>query len=386
MFAFDERLKSLGWSDFPFRIDVMPEVFAGQKRLLNPLTVQLRTGNIVLVEGGRGTGKSHILGWMADFLLTSKKFVPCLISEPLDSAILAETLMALLKEQLMIKVKMIPDRVDILAKQLRKFYKQHKQRIVLLIDDGQSLALTQDDSEKEEKEKRKTVRWLRVLSDLPAMVVFIAGLTGFTKALTTIFPPIAERVTLQFALEQEGYHGIEVLNEKETAQLIRQRIAYFGGTGITPFTEEALEEIHVHTRGFPRSVLRFCENILTLAFEDDTPAGDRITSDFVRYVMKQRPSPPPITSLIPSEVDETRFIETGIGDEADEWFEEFDELTATQREILVLAKDKKSVTSAIVAEEIGITKGTASNELKKLYDREKLARRKGYRGFEYLPR
>ncbi len=46
----------------------------------------------------------------------------------------------------------------------------------------------------------------------------------------------------------------------------------------------------------------------------------------------------------------------------------------------------KCITSAIVAEEVGITKGTAANELKKLHDREKLQRRKGYRGFEYLPR
>lgn len=386
MFAFDERLKSLGWSDFPFRIDVMPEIFAGEKRLLNPLTVQLRTGNIVLIEGGRGTGKSHILRWFNDFLATSNKLVPCLISEPLDSTILAETLMALLKEQLMVKTKTTPDRVDGLAKKIRAFYKQNRQRIVLLIDDGQTLALTQEDSEKVEKEKRKTVRWLRVLSDLPAVVLFITGLTGFSKALTNIFPPIAERVTLQFSLEQEGYHGIEVLNEKETAQLIRQRIEYFGGKGITPFTDEALEEIHVHTRGYPRSILRFCENILTLAFQDDTPAGDRITPDFVRHAMKQRPSPPPVTTLMPSPLDQTRFIEAGPTDEADEWFEEFDELTATQREILVLAQDKKCITSAIVAEEVGITKGTASNELKKLHDREKLQRRKGYRGFEYLPR
>ncbi len=386
MFAFDERLKSLGWYDFPFRIDVMPEIFAGEKRLLNPLTVQLRTGNIVLIEGGRGTGKSHILRWFNDFLSASNRLVPCLISEPLNSTILTETLMAILLEQLMIKTKVLPDRVDELARKIRAFHKQTKQRIVLLIDDGQSLALTREDSEKEEKEKRKTVRWLRVLSDLPAVVVYIAGLTGFSKALTTIFPPIAERVTLQFSLEQEGYHGIEVLNESETVQLIRRRIEYFGGKSITPFTDEALEEIHVHTRGYPRSVLRFCENILTLAFQDDTPAGDRITPDFVRYAMKQRPSPPPTTSLIPSALDETRFIETGPADEGDEWFEEFDELTATQREILVLAKDLKCINSAIVAEEVGITKGTASNELKKLHDREKLQRRKGYRGFEYLPR
>ena len=291
-----------------------------------------------------------------------------------------------MNNQLMQKNKMVPSLVDVLAKRVREFHTQSKQRIVILIDDGQSLALTQEDSETEEAEKRKTVRWLRVLSDLPAVVVFIAGLTGFTQALTSIFPPIAERVTLDFSLETEGPEGIEVLTVKETEVLIRERIKHFGGKGLTPFNVEAIEEIHLHTRGYPRSTLRFCENIITMAFQEDTPAGDRITREFVQQVIKQRPSPPPVTTLAPSAVDQTRFIETSPAIEDEEWFEEFDELTATQREILAITKEMKRVTSAIVAEEIGITKGTASNELKKLYDMQKLQRRKGYRGFEYLPR
>lgn len=386
LFAFDERLKSLGWSDFPFRIDVMPEVFAGETRFLKPLIVQLRTGNIILIEGGRGTGKTHILRWFNDYLTTSSELVPCYISEPLDSVILSKALVSLLREKLMTKVNAVPILIDDLASKVREFYRMTKRRIVLLIDDGQSLALTQEDSESEEIEKRKTVRWLRILSDLPAVVVYIAGLTGFAQALTSIFPPIAERVTFHFSLESEGRHGLEVLTAKEMEQLIRQRIEHFGGKSIAPFTVEAIDEIFLHTRGFPRSTLRFCENIITLAFQDDTPSGDRITRDFVQQVVKQRPSPPPVTTLIPSLVDSTRFIESGMGDEEEEWFEEFDELTATQREILTLVKERSSVTSAIVAEEVGITKGTASNELKKLYDSEKLQRRKSFRGYEYLPR
>ncbi len=386
MFAFDERLKSLGWSDFPFRIDVLPDVFAGQKRLLNPLTVQLRTGNIILIEGGRGTGKTHILRWFNDYLANSTELIPCLISEPLNSEILSSTLNSLLNEQLMAKIKTAPIFVDKMATKIRDFHKRNKKRIILLIDDGQNLALTQEDTDSVEKEKRKTVRWLRVLSDLPAVVVYIAGLTGFSQALTSIFPPIAERVTLQFSLETEGQHGIEVLSEKETYQLVSRRIAHYGGRGIIPFTEEALEEIYVHTRGYPRSVLRFCENIISFAFQEEAPAGDRITRDFVQHIIHLRPSPPPITTLVPSALDDTRFIESSLVEEDEEWFEEFDELTATQREILAIAKELKKVTSAVIAEEVGITKGTASNELKKLFDMEKLQRRKGYRGFEYLPR
>jgi type II secretory pathway predicted ATPase ExeA len=364
----------------------MPEVFAGQKRLLNPLTIQLRTGNIILIEGGRGTGKTHVLRWLHDSLNQSKGMVPLLISEPLNSSILSSALIRLMKNKLMQKTQTTPTLVDVMAAKVREFHQQSHERIVVLIDDGQSLALTQDDSEAIETEKRKTVRWLRVLSDLPAIVVYIAGLTGFSQALTSIFPPIAERVTLEFALEVEGPDGLEVLTVKETEQLIRDRIKHFGGKGLTPFNAEAIEEIHYHTRGYPRSTLRFCENIISMAFQEDTPAGDRITREFVQQVIKQRPSPPPVTTLVPSALDQTRFVETSPVAEDEDWFEEFDELTATQREILVITKELKRVTSSVVAEEIGITKGTASNELKKLFDMKKLQRRKGYRGFEYLPR
>lgn len=356
MFTFDERLASLGWSDFPFRIDVLPEVFAGQKRILGPLTVQLRTGNIVLIEGGRGTGKTHILRWLFDHLSSSQDLVPCLISEPLDTNILSRALTGLMAEQQIVKTKSPPTLIDPLVAKVQEYCLHTKKRLVLLIDDGQTLALTRDDSEIIESEKRKTVRWIRILSDLPALVVYIAGLTGFGKALTSIFAPIAERVTLQFSLEQQGPQGLEVLTRNETEQLLRERIEYYGGKGITPFTPEAIDEIHLHARGYPRAILRFCENILTMAFQEDTPAGDRVTQDFVRQVVRQRPSPPPMATLIQSPLDRTRFVESEPDDDED-WFTEFDELTAIQRDILALVKDMKKVTSAVVAEELGIAKG-----------------------------
>jgi DNA-binding Lrp family transcriptional regulator len=69
----------------------------------------------------------------------------------------------------------------------------------------------------------------------------------------------------------------------------------------------------------------------------------------------------------------------------DGWVDDSNEITAIQRDILSLVRQKHRATSALVAEELGIAKGTASNELKKLYDMRKVHRRKSYRGYEYLP-
>ncbi|MFX1562306.1 MAG: AAA family ATPase [Promethearchaeota archaeon] len=386
MSLFDERLESLNWKDFPFRIDVLPDVFAAQKRIAGPLTRQLRTGNIVLIEGGPGTGKTHVLRWLHQFAEGSQGVIPCSISEPLNTQILSTALTALLVRTTGDKIPSPPTLIDHLLDRVEKFFKAKHKRIVLLFDDGDALALREGETEEIEAEKRKTIRWLRALSDLPAVIVFMAGLNGFKEALTNLFEPFSDRITLHLQLEQPGRTGPEVLTRIETKELIQKRIAFVGGSGIVPFTEEAIDAIHLHTRGFPRTILRFCENLLEYAFQEDTPAGDRITRDFIQQVAQLHPCPPPESTPIPVITTSERFIEESPEESEDGWFEEFDELTAIQRDILNLVKQFQKATSAVVAEELGIAKGTASNELKKLYDMRKVQRRKGYRGFEYLPK
>ncbi len=386
MSLFDERLESLNWSDFPFRIDVLPDVFAGEKRIAGPLTRQLRTGNIVLIEGGPGTGKTHVLRWLYQYAAKSKGVIPCSISEPLNTHILATALTALIVRTAGEKIPSPPVLIDHLVDKVEKFSKAKRKRIVLLVDEGDALALKEGDSDEVKAEKRKTIRWLRILSDLPAVIVFMAGLNGFKEALTDLFEPFGERITFHLELERPGRNGPEVLTRIETEELIQKRIAHVGGSGILPFTAEAIDAIHPHTRGFPRTILRFCENILMLAFQEDTPAGDRISRDFIQQVVQQHPCPPPESTPIPLITSSDSFVEDSSEELEDGWFEEFDELTAIQRDILNLVKQLQKATSAVVAEELGIAKGTASNELKKLFDMQKIQRRKGYRGFEYLPK
>jgi len=385
LFAFDERIKSLGWRDFPFRMDVLPEVFAGQKRIMAPLLMQLRTGSIVLIEGGRGTGKTHVLRWLQQHLSKSSDMIPCLISEPLDTSILSGALTTMIEKYTMDAVGSPPTLIDSLTDLVREFTEKSRKRVVLLLDEGDALAPRPKETDQVRREKLKTVRWLHVLSDLSAVVVFMAGFTGFGQALTRLYSPFADRVTLHTVLEQPSPNGLEVLTRQETEELVRQRIEWFGGHDIAPFTPEAIDAIQAHTRGYPRATLRFLENTLTVAFQDDTPAGDRITRDFVRQVIAQRPSLPPEVAQPPLQLARVALAEEESEEPADEWIEESNEVTAIQRDILTLVKEKHGATSSVVAEELGIAKGTASNELKKLYDMRKIHRRKSYRGYEYLP-
>jgi type II secretory pathway predicted ATPase ExeA len=364
----------------------MPEVFAGQKRIIGPLMMQLRTGNIILIEGRPGTGKTHVLRWFLQRFNTSTNMIPCSISEPLNTRILSTTLTSLIARNTMKESGAPPELVDELTENVREFYQKKHHRIILLIDEGQTLAHEKGDSEASLAEKRKTVQWLCHLSDSPAVVVFMTGLAGFQKTLTKVFGPLAERVTYKMMLEREVVEGhLEVLTRKETEELIRQRIEHFGGKGITPFTAGAIDGIHQHTRGYPRPTLRLCENIITVAFQEDNPAGDRITSDFVTQITCQLPSKPEVPHLVASPADEAEFLEMEREMELDSFIESEDGLTTIQRDILDLILKLRKATSAMVAEELGIAKGTASNELKKLFDLRKLRRRKAHRGYEYHP-
>jgi type II secretory pathway predicted ATPase ExeA len=385
LFAFDERIKSLGWRDFPFRMDVLPEVFAGQKRIMAPLMMQLRTGSIVLIEGGRGTGKTHVLRWLQQHLSKSDDMIPCLISEPLTTSILSGALTTMIEKYSVETVGSPPTLLDSLTDMVHEFSQKNHKRVVLLVDEGDALAPRPKEADQARAEKQKTVRWLHVLSDLSSVAVFIAGFTGFSQAITRLFSPFADRVTLHMFLEQPGPNGLEVLTRTETEELVRERIEWFGGRDIAPFTPEAIDAIHAHTHGYPRATLRFLENTLSLAFQEDTPAGDRITRDFIRQVIAQRPSPPPELVQPPLQVARIALAEEESEESAEELPDELAEVTAIQRDILSLVKEKHRATSAVVAEELGIAKGTASNELKKLYDMRKVRRRKSYRGFEYLP-
>jgi type II secretory pathway predicted ATPase ExeA len=385
LFAFDERIKSLGWRDFPFRMDVMPQVFAGQKRIMAPLLMQLRTGSIVLIEGGRGTGKTHILRWLQQHLSKSTDMIPCLVSEPLDTRILSDALTTMIEKYTLEPVGSPPTLIDSLTDMVREFSGRSQKRVVLLLDEGDALAPRPKEADPVRAEKQKTVRWLHVLSDLSAVVVFIAGVTGFGQALSRLFAPFADRVTLHMTLEQPSPNGPEVLTRQETEELVRQRIESFGGHDIAPFTPEAIDTIHAHTRGYPRATLRFLENTLTVAFQEDTPAGDRITRDFIRQVIALRSTPPPEVAQPPLQLTRMPLAEEESEEPVDGWVDDSNEITAIQRDILSLVRQKHRATSALVAEELGIAKGTASNELKKLYDMRKVHRRKSYRGYEYLP-
>src|SRR3989338_7459189 len=55
------------------------------------------------------------------------------------------------------------------------------------------------------------------------------------------------------------------LSKSETLNLIKKRIEFVSGSDIRPFTPESIDVIYEKTAGYPREVLRFCEEIVQKA-------------------------------------------------------------------------------------------------------------------------
>jgi type II secretory pathway predicted ATPase ExeA len=93
-------------------------------------------------------------------------------------------------------------------------------------------------------------RWVRTLHDSGASIVF-AGTEDSIDTIRRKVPPLEDRIKMRIFLD--------AFNLDETKELIYRRIAWARGTSdVTdglPFTDEAIEEIHSHSRGVPRDTL-----------------------------------------------------------------------------------------------------------------------------------
>jgi hypothetical protein len=93
-------------------------------------------------------------------------------------------------------------------------------------------------------------RWVRTLHDSGASIVF-AGTEDSIDTIRRKVPPLEDRIKMRIFLD--------AFNLDETKELIYRRIAWArGASDISdglPFTDEAIEEIHSHSRGVPRDTL-----------------------------------------------------------------------------------------------------------------------------------
>ncbi|MFZ5448948.1 MAG: ExeA family protein [Thermodesulfobacteriota bacterium] len=139
------------------------------------------------------------------------------------------------------------------------------ERVVLLVDEAQNLG-------------PKALEELRLLSNLqtekePLLQVILVGQPGLRDRLKhPSLRQLAQRVAIHYHLRP--------LDEDETKEYIRFRLARAGGSGI--FTASALDKLYDYTQGVPRRINAWCDLALVAGFAE---GRHEIDGEFIDLVI-----------------------------------------------------------------------------------------------------
>lgn len=325
------------WTSNPFTFSINPELHVGYKDQMEKLTSAIISRHkVCLLSGPTGSGKTTMLERLCKNL--ENDFVPLYIPKPPQKA---EEFIGLCSEifkshwllrPFVPKAKNLYQLPGLLNKRLRKRY------LVLMLDEAHEADI-------------EVLEWLRVLNDqADNMSVILSGLPVLEPKLIDRLETLRKRVAVK----------VEVLSltKEETAELIKKRIQHVGGTG-EEFSSVA-GVIYDRTAGFPREVLRMCDELVNRAIEGNAPA---ITTGMIA----QQPAAPPVAA---ADI-------LGI-------------LTPTQREILEMVA-KGGMTPGEIANALDLSRyksrqhavRSMNNLMKKLLEDGYLERAKSEKAFTY---
>ncbi len=339
--ATKEWFQEVGWNTNPFTLTISPSLFVGYKEQVDKIQNHLQElHKVALVTGPTGAGKTTLLKWLskqlqnchvkylskppknpADLItiFTSDEFSPSIW----DRILRREPNLYNLSEYVSIRM---PDR-----------------QFVLLVDEAHEAPI-------------EVLEWLRVLNDhIDNMSLVLAGLPIFEDILKDKLQTFYKRITTKIELT--------TLTHDETEQLIKRRIGNVGGEGMEPFTPEIIEDIYMKTGGFPREILKACDQVINNAIEKETLELTNL------QVEKRKPKKKDRLSM-----------------------EAIEELPSKQKEVLEALINMGSGSAAKIAETMdhgykskGHATRSVNNLLKRLMSEGLVKREKEGRSFVYKP-
>jgi general secretion pathway protein A len=256
-----------GLKERPFTLVPDPDyLFLGSQHKLARAYLEYgikeRMGFVVLT-GEIGTGKTTLIK-----SLLREKEAGLRLGVLYQTSLEAEDLLDLLLKEFQIRGHFSGSRAGRLGAFNQFLLASHArgEHVVLVVDEAQNLGA-------------KALEELRLLSNLqtdkePLLQVILVGQPGLRDRLRhPALRQLAQRVAIHYHLRP--------LDQDETKEYIRFRLARAGGSGTSIFTTSALDKLYEYTQGVPRRINAWCDLALVAGFAESRPEIDGEFIDLV---------------------------------------------------------------------------------------------------------
>jgi type II secretory pathway predicted ATPase ExeA len=240
---YEKAIKEFKWETNPFTFNILPELFIGYDKEVNEVVGGLKSGNkFSLLLGPTGSGKTTFLKSLVN-RFNGYDYVLYLSKPPKKPEDWLTVFREIIKPRFSIFSRGNGPSLYNLSEVINRKLKDKK--CLLFVDECHEASLD-------------SLEWLRTITDQTEnLFIALAGLPVFEKILKSNLETFMRRVETRIELSN--------LTKAETRELIKKRIENEGGEDIKPFTANAVEYIYERTGGFPREILRICNDLVQKA-------------------------------------------------------------------------------------------------------------------------
>ena len=243
------------WAENPFSFKIIPELFVGYTNEANEIINGLQNGDkFSILLGPTGSGKTTLIKYLINRMDNKDGYKIIYLAKPpknpedwilVFGGIIRPGFFSSILNRKKITLYELGEAVK---------NKLGKEKCILFVDECHEASI-------------ESLEWLRTLTDqIDNLVILLAGLPVTESVLKANLETFVRRLTTRVELTN--------LTKYETRELIKKRIESVGGNDIRPFTEGTIEMIYEITAGFPREILRMCNDLTKKAAEKNITTID----------------------------------------------------------------------------------------------------------------